>query len=85
MQKHRLEGEKEQLENQLTNANEQVIRSKQWLDSVITDAKEADFQLKDMEIGNKSANENLEKIKKKHKGVLQAIEQYQKDLLWLRR
>ena len=33
-----------------------------------------------MEIGNKSANQNLEKIKKKHKDVLKSIEKYQKDL-----
>ena len=80
MQRHRIEGEKEQLENQLTNAEEQVIRSEKWLESIVTDAKEADFQLKDMEIGNKSANQNLEKVKKKHKDVLKSIEKYQKDL-----
>ena len=80
MQRHRIEGEKEQLENQLTSAEEQVIRSEKWLESIVTDAKEADFQLKDMEIGNKSANQNLEKIKKKHKDVLKSIEKYQKDL-----
>ena len=33
-----------------------------------------------MEIGNKSANQNLEKIKKKHKDVLGLIEKYQKEL-----
>jgi len=80
MQRHRIEGEKEQLENQLKNANEQVIRSKQWLDSIETDSKEADFQLKDLEIGNKSTNKNLDKIKEKHKDVLKNIETYQKDL-----
>ena len=66
MQRHRLEGEKEQLEIQLKNAEEQLIRSKQWFESIVTDSKEADFQLKDLEIGNKSASKNLEKIKEKH-------------------
>ena len=48
MQRHRLEGEKEQLEIQLKSAEEQLVRSKQWFDSIVTDAKEADFQLKDL-------------------------------------
>ena len=34
MQRHRLEGEKEQLELQLTSAKEQVSRSRQWLESI---------------------------------------------------
>ena len=80
MQRHRLEGEKEQLEIQLKSAEEQLVRSKQWLDSIVTDVKEADFQLKDLEIGNKSAAENLEKIKEKHNTVLKTIESHQKKL-----
>ncbi len=80
MQKHRLEGEKEQLEIQLTSAEEQIIRSKQWLESVKTDAKEADFQLKDLEVGNESAAKNLDNIKTKHNNVLRTIESHQKRL-----
>ena len=80
MQKHRLEGEKEQLEIQLTSAEEQIVRSKQWLDSVKTDAKEADFQLKDLEVGNESASKNLDNIKTKHNDVLRTIESHQKRL-----
>ena len=80
MQKHRLEGEKEQLENQLKSAEEQLIRSKQWLNSIKTDAKEADFQLKDLEVGNQSAAKNLEKIKEKHNTILRTIESHQKKL-----
>ncbi|OIR16498.1 MAG: chromosome segregation protein SMC [Marine Group III euryarchaeote CG-Bathy1] len=80
MQKHRLEGEKEQLEIQLTSAEEQIVRSKQWLESVKTDAKEADFQLKDLEVGNESAAKNLDNIKTKHNDVLRTIESHQKRL-----
>ena len=80
MQKHRLEGEKEQLEIQLTSAEEQIVRSKQWLESVKTDAKEADFQLKDLEVGNQSATKNLDNIKTKHNDVLRTIESHQKRL-----
>jgi chromosome segregation protein len=80
MQKHRLEGEKEQLEIQLTSAEEQIIRSKQWLESVKTDAKEADFQLKDLKVGNESASKNLDNIKTKHNDVLRNIESHQKRL-----
>ena len=80
MQKHRLEGEKEQLEIQLTSAEEQIVRSKQWLESVKTDAKEADFQLKDLEVGNESASKNLDNIKTKHNDVLKNIESHQKRL-----
>jgi len=80
MQKHRLEGEKEQLEIQLTSAEEQIVRSKQWLESVKTDAKEADFQLKDLEVGNESAAKNLDNIKNKHNDVLRTIESHQKRL-----
>ena len=80
MQKHRLEGEKEQLEIQLTSAEEQIVRSKQWLESVKTDAKEADFQLKDLEVGNESATKNLDNIKIKHNDVLKTIESHQKRL-----
>jgi chromosome segregation ATPase len=80
MQKHRLEGEKEQLEIQLTSAEEQIVRSKQWLESVEIDAKEADFQLKDLEVGNESASKNLDNIKTKHNNVLRTIESHQKRL-----
>ena len=80
MQRHRLEGEKEQIELQLKSAKEQLTRSKQWLDSVVTDAKEADFQLKDLEVGKNSAAKNLDKIKEKHNTVLKTIESHQKKL-----
>ncbi|MBE28282.1 MAG: chromosome segregation protein SMC [Euryarchaeota archaeon] len=80
MQRHRLEGEKEQLEIQLKNAEEQLVRSKQWFESIETDAKEADFQLKDLEVGNKSAAKNLEKIKEKHGLALRTIEAHQKKI-----
>ncbi len=80
MQRHRLEGEKEQLELQLESANGQVTRSKQWLDSIETDVKEADFQLKDLEIGRESTGKNLDKIKTKHKKVLETIESHQNNL-----
>ena len=80
MQRHRLEGEKEQLEIQLKNAEEQLVRSKQWFESIETDAKEADFQLKDLEVGNKSAAKNLEKIKEKHSSTLKTIESHQKKI-----
>ena len=77
MQRHRLEGEKEQLELQLETAEEQVIRSKKWLESIQTDVKEADFQLKDLQVGKESAAKNLDKIKTKHKGILSTIESHQ--------
>ena len=80
MQRHRLEGEKEQLEIQLNTAEEQVIRSKLWLESIETDVKEADFQLKDLQVGKDSAAKNLDKIKIKHKDILQTIESHQKKL-----
>ena len=70
MQRHRLEGEKEQLEIQLKNADEQLVRSKQWFDSIITDAKEADFQLKDLEVGR-----NLLKESRKNKRKAQHCSQ----------
>ncbi len=80
MQRHRLEGEKEQLGLQLESAKEQVTRSKQWLDSIETDVKEADFQLKDLEIGRESTAKNLDKIKTKHKKALETIESHQNNL-----
>ena len=80
MQRHRLEGEKEQLELQLTNAREQVSRSGQWLESIVTDVKEADFQLEDLQVGRESTAKNLDKIKTKHKTVLETIESHQKRL-----
>ena len=80
MQRHRLEGEKEQLELQLTNAREQVSRSGQWLESIVTDVKEADFQLEDLQVGRESTAKNLGKIKTKHKTVLETIESHQKRL-----
>jgi chromosome segregation ATPase len=61
MQRHRLEGEKEQLELQLTSAREQVNRSGQWLESIITDVKEADFQLEDLQVGRESTAKNWKK------------------------
>ena len=83
MQKHRLEGEKEQLEIQVETAEEQLVRSNKWFDSVVTDAKEADFQLKDLEVGRKSAAKNLEKVKEKHNTVLKNIESHQQKLTQL--
>jgi chromosome segregation protein len=80
MQRHRLEGEKEQLELQLTSAREQVSRSGQWLESIVTDVKEADFQLEDLQVGRESTAKNLGKIKTKHKTVLETIESHQKRL-----
>ena len=35
MQRHRLEGEKEQLEIQLKSAEEQLVRSKQWEETLL--------------------------------------------------
>ncbi|MEC9332433.1 MAG: hypothetical protein VYA07_00100, partial [Candidatus Thermoplasmatota archaeon] len=80
MQRHRLEGEKEQLELQLTSAKEQVSRSGKWLESIVTDVKEADFQLEDLQVGRESAAKNLDNIKTKHKTVLETIEAHQKHL-----
>ena len=80
MQRHRLDGEKEQIEIQLTSAKEQVIRSKKWLDSIETDVKEADYQLKDLEVGRKSTTQNLDKVKTKHNNILRTIEAHQEKL-----
>ncbi len=80
MQRHRLEGEKEQLGLQLTSAREQVGRSGQLLESIVTDVKEADFQLEDLQVGRESAAKNLNKIKTKHKTALETIESHQKRL-----
>jgi len=80
MQRHRLEGEKEQLEIQLNTAEEQVIRSKKWLESIEIDVKEADFQLKDLQVGKDSTAKNLDKIKIKHKDILATIETHQNKL-----
>ncbi len=80
MQRHRLDGEKEQIEIQLTNAKEQVIRSKKWLESIETDVKEADYQLKDLEVGRKSTTQNLDKVKTKHNNILKTIETHQDKL-----
>ena len=80
MQRHRLEGEKEQLGLQLTSAREQVDRSGQWLGSIVTDVKEADFQLEDLQVGRESTAKNLNKIKTKHKTALEIIESHQKRL-----
>ena len=80
MQRHRLEGEKEQLGLQLISAREQVGRSGQLLESIVTDVKEADFQLEDLQVGRESAAKNLNKIKTKHKTALETIESHQKRL-----
>jgi len=80
MQRHRLDGEKEQIEIQLASAREQVIRSNKWLESIETDVKEADYQLKDLEVGKKSTTQNLDKVKTKHKKVLTTIGAHQEKL-----
>ena len=80
MQRHRLDGEKEQIKIQLTTTREQVIRSKKWLESIETDVKEADYQLKDLEVGKKSTTQNLDKVKTKHNNILKTIEAHQNKL-----
>jgi chromosome segregation protein len=80
MQRHRLDGEKEQIEIQLASAREQVIRSNKWLESIETDVKEADYQLKDLEVGKKSTTQNLDKVKTKHNKILTMIGTHQEKL-----
>ena len=66
MQRHRLEGEREQLERQLQLAREQLERSEQLLKAAREDSADADFQLQDLELGRKSAADNLRKVTAKH-------------------
>ncbi|MEC9354041.1 MAG: hypothetical protein VX686_02140, partial [Candidatus Thermoplasmatota archaeon] len=66
MQRHRLEGEREQLELQLTQAREQATGNEQLLVAAQADVDDIDFHLQDLQLGRKSAADNLRKVTRKY-------------------
>ena len=66
MQCHRLDGEREQLELQLAQVREQATGGEQLLAAAQADADDADFQLQDLQLGRRSAADNLRKVTRKH-------------------
>ena len=66
MQRHRLEGEREQLELQLAQTREQAMGNEQLLMAAQADVDDVDFHLQDLQLGRKSAADNLRKVTRKY-------------------
>ena len=66
MQCHRLDGEREQLELQLAQVREQAAGGEQLLAAAQADTDDANFQLQDLQLGRRSAADNLRKVTRKH-------------------
>ena len=66
MQRHRLEGEREQLELQLAQAREPATGNEQLLVAAQADVDDIDFHLQDLQLGRKSAADNLRKVTRKY-------------------
>ena len=66
MQRHRLEGEREQLELQLAQTREQAMGNEQLLVAAQADVDDVDFHLQDLQLGRKSAADNLRKVTRKY-------------------